>query len=60
MVSCTTCRWTACRNYGYDRGYCYKYIPSLEEVHKQSKNKEKQELEKQNSQDFVRSVENGC
>lgn len=27
VISCKTCRWIGCRNYGWDRQTCMKYIP---------------------------------
>jgi hypothetical protein len=29
VINCETCRWVGCRNYGYDRPACIKYIPEL-------------------------------
>lgn len=34
MKSCTTCRWTSCRNYGKDLDPCTNYITSLKEEHR--------------------------
>lgn len=27
VKSCMTCKWVACRNYGWDRQPCMSYIP---------------------------------
>lgn len=29
IQSCANCRWVGCKNYGWDRPICTKYIPDV-------------------------------
>lgn len=47
-MSCKTCRWCSCRDYGRDFGCCKKYIPDLAEVKRVEEEKGKAEKERRN------------